>query len=89
MLLAFFSMFFQLERDVIKDRKLFIIFILLALFFFVTLIFNSDDYNSLYILLTIPFSVFLANYFNKLKKEWLAEVFFTIILLGILGSYFL
>lgn len=88
-LLAFFSMFLQLERDVIKDRKLFIVFILLTLFFFVTLVFNSDDYNSLYILLTIPFSVFLANYFNKLKKEWLAEVFFTIILLGILGSYFL
>ena len=88
-LLAFFSMFLQLERDVIKDRKLFIVFILLTLFFMVTLGFNSDDYNSLYILLTIPFSVFLANYFNKLKKEWLAEVFFTIILLGILGSYFL
>lgn len=88
-LLAFFSMFFQLERDVIKDRKLFIVFILLTLFFFVTLVFNSDGYNSLYILLTIPFSVFLANYFNKLKKEWLAEVFFTIILLGILGGYFL
>ena len=87
--LAFFSTYFQLGRDVIKDRKLFIVFILLALFFIVTFVFNSNDYNSLYILLTIPFSVFLANYFNKLKKEWLAEVFFTIILLGILGSYFL
>lgn len=88
-LLAFLSMFFQLGRDVIKDRKLFIVLILLSLFLIATLIFNREDYNSLYILLTIPFSVFLANYFNKLKKEWLAEVFFTILLLGILGSYFL
>lgn len=88
-LLAFFSMFFQLGRDVIKDRKLFIVLILLSLFLIATVIFNREDYNSLYILLTIPFSVFLANYFNKLKKEWLAEVFFTILFLGILGGYFL
>lgn len=88
-LLAFFSLLFQLERDVIKDRKLFIVLLLLSVFLTATYVFNNRDYNSLYILLTIPFSVFLANYFNKLKKEWLAEVFFTIILLGIVGSYFL
>lgn len=88
-LFSFFSLFVQIGREGIKDRKLFIVIILLALFLFATIIFNPGDYNSLYILLTIPFSVFLANYFNKLKKEWLAEIFFIIILLGIIGSHFL
>lgn len=83
------SLFFQLSRDVVKDRKLFVVLILLTIFILATVIFNRGDYNTLYILLTIPFSVFLANYFNKLKKEWLAEVFFIVLVLGVLASYFL
>ncbi len=88
-MISFFYLFGQIGRDVIKDRKLFIVISLLSLFFVATLIFNHVDYNSLYILMSIPFSVFLANYFNKLKRAWLAELYFTIILLGMLASYFL
>lgn len=83
------SLILQLSRDVVKDRKLFVVLILLTIFIVVTVLFNTNDYISLYILLTIPISVVLANYFNKLKKEWLAEVFFIVLVLGILAGYFL
>ncbi|MGE0561399.1 MAG: DUF6427 family protein [Flavobacteriales bacterium] len=83
------SLVSQLSREVVKDRKLFIVLILMTIFIASTVLFNTSDYISLYILLTIPFSVVLANYFYKLKKEWLAEVFFILLVLGILASYFL
>ena len=86
--LAGSSLFIQLSREVVKDRKLFVVLILLTIFI-LTIIMINNDYNSLYILLTIPFSVVLANYFYKLKKEWLAEVFFILFVLGILAGYFL
>lgn len=83
------SLMLQLSREVVKDRKLFVVLILLALFIVLTLVFSRNDFVTLYLLLSVPSSIILANYFNKLKKEWLSEVFFIIIVLGILASYFL
>lgn len=83
------SLILQLPREVVKDRKLFVVLILLSIFLGATVMFHQNDYTSLYLLLSAPSTVVLANYFNKLKKEWLAEVLFIVLVLGILASYFL
>ncbi|MBX2958761.1 MAG: hypothetical protein KF732_02285 [Flavobacteriales bacterium] len=83
------SLFLNLFREVVKTRKLYIIIFLLTVFLLTTILFNSDNILALYVLLSVPFSVLLANFFNQIKREWLAELYFTMLCLGIAAGYFL
>lgn len=83
------NLFLNLVREVVKTRKLYIVIFLLTLFLFTTIFFNKENVLALYVLLTVPFAVFLANYFNQIKREWLAELYFTMLCLGIVAGYFL
>lgn len=83
------NLFLNLVREVVKTRKLYIVIFLLTLFLFTTIFFNKENMLALYVLLTVPFAVFLANYFNQIKREWLAELYFTMLCLGIAAGYFL
>lgn len=83
------NLFLNLVREVVKTRKLYIVIFLLTLFLFTTIFFNKENMLAVYVLLTVPFAVFLANYFNQIKREWLAELYFTMLCLGIAAGYFL
>jgi cobalamin synthase len=83
------SLFLNLFREVVKTRKLYIIIFLLTVFLLTTILFNSNNILALYVLLSVPFSVLLANFFNQIKREWLAELYFTMLCLGIAAGYFL
>ena len=83
------SLFLNLFREVVKTRKLYIIIFLLTIFLLSTILFNTSNILALYVLLSIPFAVLLANFFNQIKREWLAELYFTMLCLGIAAGYFL
>ena len=85
---AGFNFLKVLSSHVVKVKKHLVMIILLLLILLSTLLFNSLDYMATYVLLTIPLAIVLANYLNELKKKWLAELLFAILLLAIAVGYF-
>ncbi|MCC7333105.1 MAG: hypothetical protein IT232_10920 [Flavobacteriales bacterium] len=86
---AFLNLFQFLIREVVKTRKLSFVVVML-IFFLIGMFFMFDrDFVSLYILLTTPMSVIMSGFFYKMRREWLAELLFIMLCLGIFLNYFL
>jgi len=82
------SLFARLSSGALRTRKM---LVLIGCFFFfglATLFFNQVDYLASFVVLTIPVSVVVANFFQKLKKQWLSELLFMALLIVIIVGYF-
>ncbi len=87
-LLALVKMMQTLQKDVIKVRKFKLVFLIMTAFIFLIGLVNGHDYISTFLLMVIPLAVFFANYFNEIKRGWLAEVLFLLLIISSIISYF-
>lgn len=87
-LLAVINLIINIDKNVVKVRKLLLMVMLMILLFLCSLLINSFDYLATYLLLGLPFSILLANYFNQLKRVWLSELIFLGLIVTLILSYF-
>lgn len=78
-----------LSRSVVKTRKQLIVILLFGLIACAILFFNGKDVFAVYQIITIPAAVLLGNLFTNLKKRWISEILFLMMLIAILLPYFL
>ncbi len=77
-----------IQRSVIKIRKLKMIVLILMFLLTLTVLIKGNDYMATYLLIATPFSIFLGNYFNEIKRTWLSEILFLSLIIGLVSSYF-
>lgn len=77
-----------LSAHVVKVKKHLIIVLLLLLLIPFTFFLNNRDYLASYVLSTIPLTIIIANFFNEIKRKWLAELIFALLLTSIAVGYF-
>lgn len=87
-LLAYFKLSSGIGRGGLRRYKMLVVLILMSLFGVGTLFFNKFDYLATFVVLTIPASVVVASFFQNLKKKWLAELLFMILVVLIVLNYF-
>ena len=87
-LFAYLKLSIRINRGGLRRSKMLVILIFMSLFGLGTLFFNEFDYLATFVVLTIPVSVIVAIFFQNLKKKWLAELLFLILLVLIILNYF-
>ncbi|OFY89387.1 MAG: hypothetical protein A3K10_16855 [Bacteroidetes bacterium RIFCSPLOWO2_12_FULL_31_6] len=87
-LLALINLIINIDKNVVKIRKLLLMVMLMLLFFGCSLFINSFDYLATYLLVGLPFSILLANYFNQMKRLWFSELIFLGLIVTLIFSYF-
>ncbi len=87
-LLAVINLITNIDKNVVKIRKLLLMIMLMILLFGGSLFINSFDYLATYLLVGLPFSILLANYFNQLKRVWFSELIFLGLIVTLILSYF-
>ncbi len=75
------------QFDVVKVRKSKLLTLMLAVLLSLLIILNGNDYLATLSLVSVPFSIFLANYFNDVKRKWLAEFLFTVLAASLVLNY--
>ncbi|PCI94670.1 MAG: hypothetical protein COB15_13515 [Flavobacteriales bacterium] len=88
MLLSFMNLTTALNKGMVKTRKMFFVIVIMSLLSICTLFLNKGDYIATFIMLSIPLSIIVANFFQSINKKWLAELLFTCLFVGIVLSYF-
>lgn len=87
--LSLLKMLTGLEVNKIKTKRI----ILVCIFFMFIAIFTTKfSYQHTivsFVTVFVPVSVFMANYFFQMKRQWMAETLFIIVLLAIGTTYFL
>ena len=76
------------SQHVVKVRKYLVILFLFLILSLATMLLNSSDAIASYILMTIPLTVFYAAYFISIKRKWLAELIFTVLIIALVVGYF-
>ncbi len=88
-LLAFMRVSTNMNRGGLRARKMLVVIFLMSFFGLGSLFFNGLDSLATFVVLTIPLSIIVANFFQSIKKKWLAELVFTVLLTGVIANYFL
>jgi hypothetical protein len=83
-----FSIAKNISSHVVKVRKYLVILVLLTALLMATQLLNSSDTIASYVLITIPLSIFFADYFNNIKRVWLAELLLVVLLGATTIGYF-
>ncbi|MCO6501185.1 MAG: hypothetical protein J5I47_12525 [Vicingus serpentipes] len=87
-LLAGVNLLGYLNRSVVKIKKLIIVVLVMTLLLILSLLINEYDYMVVYLMMTIPLAIIIANYFTEIKKQWLAELLFLSLLMAIVWGHF-
>jgi|GEM_PF-2474061 len=87
-LLAGVNFLNYINRSVVKIKKLTIVVLVMFLLLLATIFINGYDFVAVYLMMTIPLAVIIANYFAEIKRQWLAELFFALLVAAIITSYF-
>lgn len=87
-ILAFMKIASRLNKGALRTQKMLVLIILMALFGLGTLMLNKGDYLATFVVLTIPISIIMANFFQEFKKQWLTELLFTCLIILMLLGYF-
>jgi hypothetical protein len=88
-ILSFMRIASHMNRGALRTRKMLVVIIIMTVFGLGTLLLNKVDYLATFVLLTIPISIVVANFFQNIKKKWLSELLFIILLSLIIINYFL
>lgn len=87
-LVAGFKLLSSAGKSVARVRKILIAVLLYLVISTITLFLNQFDVIATLILMTIPLSIMLGNFFQHIKKSWLAEMLFLVFILIIILGYF-
>lgn len=77
-----------ISQHVVKIRKYLVILLLFLCLMVVLQLFKEVDNIASYILMTIPLSVFVADFFNEIKRGWLAELVLVCLVVAIAVGHF-
>lgn len=87
-LLAFMTLSSILGKNVVRVRKMLVVVVLMLIMGGGTLFLNQVDYLATFLTMSIPLSIIIANFFQNIKKSWLAELLFVTLIGGLILSYF-
>jgi len=87
-IIAGFNLLSFLNKSVVKIKKLMVIILIMLLLLFSTIFINKQDYIATYLMMTIPLSIIIANYLSEIKKKWLTELIFLVMIIMIAIGYF-
>lgn len=87
--IAIFSLFITLGREVVKTSKMLIVVMFMFAIGLISLFLNEYDFLATFLMLTVPLSIIIANFFQSLKKIWIAETMFFYLLVTMVLGYFL
>jgi len=88
LIISFFGLLPILNRSIVRVRKMLIVTVIMLVLGLCTLFLNKLDYLATFITVTIPAAIIVANFFQSIKKKWLAELLFLVLLGEIVLSYF-
>ena len=88
LLLAGVNFLNYLNKSIVKIKKLMVVVLVMCFLLGFSIFINGRDYYAVYLMMTIPLTIMIANYFTEVKRKWLAEVFFLLLLLAIIFDYF-
>lgn len=77
-----------ITNHVVRVKKYFLILTVFIFLLLSTRFLNDFDNIATYLLMTIPLSIFVADYFNNIKRKWLAELIFGGLLAAIIVGHF-
>jgi hypothetical protein len=87
-LVAGFKLLASAGKSVARVRKMLIVVLLYCLTSIIALFLNQFDIIATLLLMTIPLSIMFANFFQHIKKTWLAETLFFVFIVVIALGYF-
>ena len=87
-LVAGFKLLVSAGKSVARVRKILVAVLLYFIVSLTALFLNQFDIIATLILMIIPLSIMIANFFQHIKKTWLAEVIFLLFVLCIVLGYF-
>ncbi len=88
-LLALLRVTNGLNNGALRTRKMFVVIIFMVFFGMGTLLLNGADFLATFVVLTVPLSIIVANFFQEIKKQWMAELLFMSLLGIVIINYFL
>ena len=77
-----------ISKSVVRVKKMLWVVILMSLFGLATYILNGQSFISSIISTTIPLAIIIAAFCEKLRKLWLAEIIFSLLLANLIWTYF-
>ena len=77
-----------INSSVVKTSKLLIMAVLMLVLGFGSLFLNQYDFLATFLMTSIPVAIIIANFFQNLKKVWLAEVLFLCLMILMILGYF-
>ena len=88
LMLSFITLFSSLNKTGVRVRKSLIIVVLMFLVGLGTLFLNQFDYLATFLIVSIPLAIIIANFFQDIKKKWLAELLFLTFIGSLILGYF-
>ena len=85
---AFFTVVTTINTSIVRIKKMLVIVVLMFFIGLTTLFFNEGDYLATFLIVSIPLAIVFANFFQKIKKTWLAEVLFLCLIGCVVLGYF-
>lgn len=88
LLVSVFKLLASASRSVAKVRKMLVVVLMYLLVSVLSLFLNQFDFAATLLLMVVPMAVILANFFQYLKKGWLAEIIYLVLIGVIFLGYF-
>jgi len=86
--LALFNLFVTISKSGVKTSRLLVMVLLMFVLGFGSLFLNRYDFLATFLVLSIPMAIIIANFFQNMKKVWLAEILFFYLLVTMVLGYF-
>ncbi|MGB0881611.1 MAG: DUF6427 family protein [Vicingaceae bacterium] len=86
--LSLFNVFNQLGKSIVKTSKMMIVVLLMFGISVATFFLNHNDFLATLIVMSVPLSIMFAILFQNIKRKWLSELLFLLLLLSIVVGYF-
>ena len=86
--LALFNLLVTISKSGVKTSRLLVMVLLMFVLGLGSLFLNRYDFLSTFLVLSIPMAIIIANFFQNMKKVWLAEVLFLYLLVTMVMGYF-
>ena len=83
-----FNLFITLGRSGVKARRLLVMIFMMLILGLISLFVNRFDFLATFLVVSIPSAIIIANFFQNIKKIWLAETMFLYLIVTMIWGYF-
>jgi len=85
---AILNLFVTIGKSVVKIRRLLVMVLLMFVIGMGTLLLNQVDFLATFLVLSVPMAIIIANFFQNMKKVWLAEILVLYLIVTMVLGYF-